>query len=447
MRRLTLALLLSAAAWPAAAQTIEDALSAAYGSNADLQAARAELRAVDETVPQAIAGWLPRISGDAEAGYQGVRTETGLGETSSHNRPYGFGVSLEQPIFAGGSNFANLSRADNLVLAQRAALQNTEQTVLLTAATAFVDVARDQSVVRLRTNNVEVLERQLQATRDRFTVGEDTRTDVAQAEARVATARAELVAAEGQLQSSIATYVEVIGAQPGEVQPPPPLGGLPQNLGEAVSAAREGNPAVRRALFDQRAAEDAVDSEFGALLPQVSVTGSYGRDYSGGTFDEQETTRVEGRVTIPFFTGGSNYSQVRQSKQTAAQRRLELTAAERAATQQATAAWESLRSAEAQISSFEASIEATAIALDGVRQEAQVGSRTVLDVLNAEQEALDAQVNLVGALRDRVVASYELLSAVGRLNAQALALPVTLYDPTENADSVRFQLLGTGINE
>lgn len=442
-----LALLAAATALPAAAQTIEDALAAAYGSNADLQAARAALRAVDENVPQAIAGWLPRISGSADGGYQGVRTDTGASEVSSHNRPYGFQLNVEQPIFSGGSNFANLSRADNLVLAQRAALQDSEQQVLLEAATAFVDVARDQSVVRLRTNNVEVLERQLQATQDRFTVGEDTRTDVAQAEARLANARAQLVAAEGQLQSSIATYVEVIGAEPGAVQPPPPLDGLPANLGAATSAARKANPVVRRAFFDQRAAEDAVDSDIGALLPQVSVTGSFGREYSGASFDDQETARVQGRVTIPFFTGGSNYSEVRQSKQTAAQRRLQLTAAERSATQQATAAWEGLRSAEAQISSFEASIEATAIALDGVRQEAQVGSRTVLDVLNAEQEALDAQVNLVGALRDRVVASYELLSAVGRLNAGALALPVTVYDPTENYDSVRFRLIGTGVGE
>lgn len=436
-------------AGPAAAQSIGDALAAAYGYNATLEAARAELRAVDENVPQAIGNWLPTVQGTADGGFQRSEASAAAGGSSTrYSQPYGFGVTLNQPVFNGGSNFATLSRAENLVLAQRASLADTEQTVLLAAATAFVDVARDQSILRLRQNNVEVLERQLQATQDRFSVGEDTRTDVAQTEAELATARANLTAAQGDLRSSIAAYVEIIGAEPGDVEPPAPPARLPETFDDALALARANNPEIARAQFAAAAAESAVDSEFGGLLPRVALEGSYSRRYdvSSAVSDSEDAT-IRGTVTIPFYSGGQTYSSVRQAKQTAAQRRVERVAAERSVVQEATSAWQDLLTAEAQITSFQAAIDANAIALDGVRQEAQVGSRTVLNVLEAERDFLEAQVNLVAALRDRIVAAHALLKATGQLTAQSLDLAVERYDPQRNYDDVRFKLFGTGIEE
>ncbi|MEM6491868.1 MAG: TolC family protein, partial [Pseudomonadota bacterium] len=299
--------------------------------------------------------------------------------------------------------------------------------------------------VRLRENNVAVLERQLQATQDRFSVGEETRTDVAQSESRLAASRAELIAAQGDLSSAIATYVQVIGETPGDVAPPDAPAGLPSALDIATSLARENNPGAISAFFLERAGNDDIDTAQADLLPQLSLRGSYGTDFnSSDSVRRSESALVQGRLTIPLYAGGSEFAQVRRAKQNASRLRSNRVQAEREAVEDATRAWAELRAAEAQIISFQAAIDASQIALEGVRQESLVGSRTVLDVLDAEQELLDAQVDLVGALRDRVVASYELLAAVGALNAETLGLAVDVYDPTVYYDSVRFKAFGLG---
>lgn len=425
------------------AQSLTDALSVAYSSNPTLEAARARLRAQDEAVPQAIANWLPTVTADVSAGL--ARSDSKAADRVD-TEPRSGQLALTQTLFQGGRNFAQLSQAENLVQAERARLWSDEQGVLLDAATAFLDVVRDQAVVNLRINNVQVLQRQLEATEDRFAVGENTRTDVAQAQSRVANAEAQRTAAEGDLTQSRAAYREVIGELPGELDFPPPPGGLPPELQEAIDQAAQENPDVIQAQWTQEAADDGVDDAIGVLLPSLSVEGSIAHNQDN-TIDDQLTNSasIVGRLTIPIFQGGAEHSAVREAKQLRAQRQLEVDAARRTAVENATSAFESLRTAEAQIRSFEAEVRATQIALEGVQQEQAVGARTVLDVLDAEQEALDAQVNLVVAQRDRIVSGYQLLSAIGRLTARDLELPVDYHDPEVYSRRSRWGLIGTGI--
>jgi len=428
-------------------QTLNDALSLAYATNPTLQSARALLRVRDELRPQAVSAWRPTVTvtGETGVGYSQALTEGGA---EDRNYPRSATLSLSQPIFRGGTNFANLSRAENLVLEQRANLANSEQTVLFNTVESYMNVLRDQAILELRINNEQVLQRQLEATQDRFEVGENTRTDVAQAQSRLAQATAQRIDAQGDLNAARATYEEVVGELPGTLEEPNETLFLPESLVESQDLASAQNPSVIAAKFSEEAAKDQVDAVFGDLLPQVSVDGtaSYSDDQSL-TSAEAGSASLVGRLQIPLYQSGAEYSRVREAKQTAVQERIEVDRLRRDSIESATRAWEALKSAEAQIVSFIAQVEATDIALEGVRQENLVGARTVLDVLDAEQEFLDAQVDLVVATRDKVVAQYQLLQSVGRLNAVDLKLPVDMYDDTENYEAVRGKWFGTGINE
>ena len=456
------------AAGPADAETLKDALANAYRTNPNLDAARRELGATNEQVPQAKSGWRPQVSIEGRIGRQYEDQEsaggtgaqqTGLaagggtasgssGGDSETTTPRSVTLRATQPLYRGGSTVAGVDRAENTVKAQRARLISTEQDILFRAAQAYMDVWRDKAVLRLNESNVEVLRRQLQATRDRFEVGEVTRTDVAQAESRLARAIADRTDAQGQLNASRATYKEVIGRVPQEVEQAPVPEGLPANLEAAVSRARADNPDVRAADFSYRARRDETQEVAGELLPSADLVGELRHSEDQfSTDDETQTAEVRFELTIPLYQQGQVFSRVREVKQRANQARLDLRGARNTAEENAVSAWENLQAARAQISSLEEQVRAAEIALDGVRQESQVGARTVLDVLDAEQELLNAQVDLVRAQRDEVVAAYRVLQAVGELNARAIGLDVQLFEPERNYEAVSGKWFGWGLPE
>jgi outer membrane protein len=354
-----------------------------------------------------------------------------------------YGATIEQPLFRGGQTAAAVRGAENTVRAERARLDATEQTVLLNAATGYSDVYRDQAVLELNIRNEQRLARQLEATRDRFQVGEVTRTDVSQAEARLARATAERIAAEGALAASRATFRNVVGIVPGVLARPPLPQELPASLGEANEIATDNNPNVTTAVFQGRSTLDSVDQVRGELWPTVSLVGRLQRqeDVSrrNSRFDSAEALV---NLTAPLYEAGIVYSRLRQQKQVVAEQRRLLDQSQRDAVESATRAWNALETAGAEIGSFAKQVEANQIALDGVEKEAEVGARTVLDVLDAQQELLDSQVSLVRAQRDQVVAAFQLDAALGELTAQRLDLPVVYYDPNEHYREVRDEWVG-----
>ncbi len=442
----TLVLGLAGVTGAARADSLERALISAYQHNPNLLAARAELRAVDESVPQALSGWRPNISAGAEIGKSRSLTESGFFSAKENRNPRTLTiVEVEQPIFRGFRTLSETREAENRVRAQRAVLMSTEQNVLEAAATAYMDVLRDQAVLELNINNVQVLERQLQATRDRFSVGEVTRTDVAQAEARLSRARADRVTAEGDLESSRAAYENIIGEKPGKLSVPPALVNLPKAYRDAARLASNQNPDVITAKFVERAARDGVNVVGGELLPTVTLNGRIARsrdtNVRGGRSDSDT---IGARVSIPLYQSGAVTSRLRQAKQVVSQRRMQIAAARRNAIEEVTRAWEGLQTSRAEIRAFTTEVEANQIALEGVKEEASAGLRTVLDTLDAEQELLDAQVSLVTVRRNEVVAGFRLLTAIGRLTAEDLGLPIEVYDPNRHYNSVRLKLWGLG---
>ena len=424
----------------ASSETLSEALVEAYSTNPELLAARAQLRATDQNVALALSGWRPSVSvsgdvtrrrsdteifGDVGAGTQ---TTGGTVLRTSHSGS----LNVRQPIFRGFRTAAGTAEAKANVSAQRARLLSSEQNVLLNAATAYLDVLRDTAVLRLRENNVQVLNRQLEATQDRFRVGEITRTDVAQSEARLAGAVSARIQAEGDLETSISNYVQVIGRAPGDLSQPDEIGPLPASLEDAIEGALQANPTLIAADFTADAAQENIREVRGDLLPEINIEGSYSRGYDTVADEsENETKSVRATLSLPLYQGGATYARLRQAKHTAGQRRLEASQARLDARAGATAAFEGYEAAVAQIESFKSQITANEIALEGVQREAEVGSRTVLDVLDAEQELLDSRVSLVTAERNKVVNALQLLSTGGNLTAEYLALPVALYDPVD----------------
>ncbi|MBK8175184.1 MAG: TolC family outer membrane protein [Rhodospirillales bacterium] len=424
----------------ACAQTIDEALASTYENNKTLSAQRASLRATDEQVPQALSGWRPTVSATVEAGrtYQDANSDLYLRtqDGTTFNRAYV--ASITQPLFRGGQTLAATRAAENTVLAQRAQLHETEQTVLLDAATAYADVYRDQAVLDLTISNEQRLIRQLQATRDRFQVGEVTRTDVSQAEARVARATADRISAEGDLARSRATYRAVVGSSPNLLPRPPVPGGVPTALNEINDLAIDSNPVVVSAAYQERSALDNVDQVRGQLLPEVSLIGRVERDKNVSNDGERlDSASATVRLTMPLYQSGDVYSRLRESKQLVSQQRQRLYQSQLDSVRDATRAWNSLETARAAIGSYKKEVEANEIALEGVQREAEVGARTVLDVLDAQQELLQSQVSLVRSERDEVVAAYQVKSAIGQLTARQLGLKVDYYDPSDHYRDVR----------
>lgn len=435
----------------ALAQSMREALAQAYVGNPTLQAARAKLRATDENVPQALSGWRPTVSANANIGVADGSSRTNLPSSGSAvdtaRTPRGANLTVSQPLYRGGRTVSGTNRAEAQVLAERARLLATEQDIMRQAVAAYVNVLRDSALLRLAQNNERVLARQLQATNDRFRVGEITRTDVAQNEARLAGARAEREAAEGNLQNSRATYTRLIGEAPGNLREPLPLEPPVRSRDQAVAFAAQNNPSVIAATFDERAAVENVDLLWGELLPLLQLQGQAFNNLDpvvrGGYSRGVQATL---NLTVPLYQQGAEYSRIRQAKQQAQQARAVLEDTRRAAQEAASQAWDNLQSRRATVNSTREAIRANEVALDGVSREALVGSRTTLDVLNAEQELLNSRVNLVRALRDLIVASYELGAATGRLTARDLGLQVDFYDSEANYRAVRNSLFGTRVS-
>ncbi len=439
-------LALGAGAPETRAETLAQALARAYQHNPQLLAARAALRAVDEQAAQAYANWRPGVSFSADAGLTASRNKNAMGRSQSTDRvPAGASLNVTQNLYRGGRNEHQLRQATHNISAQRARLAGVEQTVLLSAVRAYMNVVRDLAVVRLNRNNEQVLARQLQATRDRFSVGEVTRTDVSQAQARLAQARAATIQSQGVLQASRANYANVVGVLPGAVEAPRPPTGLPRDSSDIAERAQRDNPAVVAARWDERSAQATVDLVRSELMPTLSIRGQLQRRYNAQTPDTlSDSASVTANLSIPLYRSGAVASRVRAAKQIVLRRRDDLHQAQRAAAENAARANAILRTARSSVTAFEAQLEASRIALNGVRQEAAAGLRTVLDTLDAQQELLNAQVNLVRARRDLIVATYELLAAVGRMNAKNLELKVTVYDPKEHYRKVRQKAFGFG---
>jgi len=440
---------MSLGAMPAMAQSLSDALVQSYQTNPQLQSQRKALRATDEAVPQALSGWRPTVVLNGTAGERNVESSVPSAVTGRRVRnetdldPLTGSVTLTQPIFEGLRTVNQTAAAEAQVKAGRARLASVEQTILLQTVTAFMDVVRDQALLELQKNNEQVLKRQLEATQDRFRVGEVTRTDVAQAESRVARAIADRISATGNLVATRANYQRVVGELPGTLASPD-LPKLPPTEEEAVHVALEGNPDIRVAEFTAESAEYDIKTAFATLLPTVSFQVQHAYSEESATVGSRSTsTEVLGRVSVPLYQSGSEYSQVRQRKEVASQRRIDIEDSKRQVRQATIRAYEALTTATAALEAQREQVRAAEIAFEGARQEAEVGARTVLDVLDTEQELLNAQVRVVQFERDRVVAAYTLLQAMGTLTAEALALPVDIYDPTKHYNNVRWQFIGT----
>ena len=440
-------LALSAGLSAACAESLGDSLAATYKTNPRLDAARATLRATDEEVARAKAGYRPTVTGTANAGYQRTDTSPKTTTIDGETHPKGYGVNVVQPIFRGFRTLNGVRVAEATVRAGRETLRTTEQAVLLEAVTAYMDVVRDQAIVKLRENNVTVLSKELKATQDRFSVGEVTRTDVAQAEARRAAAVSALDAAKSSLKTSRGAFERVVGHPPSNLKPQKPQEKLlPRSLEEAIAIGSKENPAVVGALYREQAAKHTVDVTYGELLPTVQLEAAYTHNYdTSRLIDEQEVSSVTGRVNIPLYPAGEVQARVRQSKHTHVSRLQEIEQ-NRTETQSAVvAAWSQLVAARAQLVSDRAQVAATRTALAGVREEERVGQRTLLDVLNAEQEALNAEVSLVTTERNLVVASYTVLSSIGRLTMPELGTVEQVYDPEAHYFEVRRKWWGVSI--
>ncbi len=432
---------------PVSAQTLTEALSYAYNSNPQLLAQRSVLRQTDEGVPQALSNWRPTVTFTGEAGINRGSINEGTGDQFSTFRTRELDLRLTQPVYRGGRTEAQTRQAINLVESARAQTLSVETTVFQAVAQAFFDTYRDQTLVEVNRNNEAVLKKQLDATQDRFRVGEVTRTDVAQAQSSLAQATANRIASEGQLEVSRAEYTRAVGHPPGRLILTNERPLMPANRDEALQLAATNNPNVISAGFAEAAARDNIDVVRGQLLPQISIVGDLNRSYAPSITlqtSREDTASVVAQVTMPLYEGGAIYSQTRQAEQAVGQRRSQVDDARRAAVQSATQAWETLNSARAAVASFGAAVKAAQIALEGTQQEALVGSRTVLDVLISEQQLFTTQSQLVGAQHDAALAEFNVAAAIGRLVAPELNLPVQLYDMDKHYREVKDKWFGFG---
>lgn len=431
------------------AVTLEEALITAYGDSPILLAGRAKLRAVDERMAQAVSGWRPTVSADAS--YIERHQDMGIGGANSpinpdvQYNPFRVGVTMEQPIYRGGQTLAEMRQAKAEIEQGRANLRITEQDVLLNTAITFFDVRQDRNVFDLNQSNVTVLREQLSATEDRFAVGEITRTDVAQAEAALSSAIASFTLAQARLTGSRARYQRYVGMPPANLEAPPGLPPLPATEDDALAIASERNPYLVAARYGEDASRHFVRRAVGNLLPTVSLEGEFSRTKEPSQFRAHTRTRqVMARLTVPLYQAGGASSLVREARQIHNQRRIETLETDREMRNRLKDSWADLVSVQSAITSRKEQVRANEVALDGVRQEAMVGTRTTLNVLEEEQRLLDSRVDLENAVRDEFVAAFQILSLTGELVPEKLGLTVTSYDPVENYRSVRFKLFGLG---
>lgn len=418
---------------PASAETIAQALAAAYSYNPEINSARAGTRATDEGVPIARSGNRPTVS--AVGTLSGIHTEV-IGQ-SEFLRSGSLGVEITQNLFRGFRTRNAIRGAQTDVLASRELLINTVQNTLFDAAQAYMDVLRDTAILDIRRRNVTFLQEQVRAANDRFNVGENTRTDVAQTRARLAVAQSDVALAVSNLEISRSLYRQIIGHDPSNLRSDFPYGRLvPAELTHAIEASQTQHPAIRAAIFQADSAAFDVKEIEGELLPTVSLNGAVEREFD---FNESESTpsaSIVGRVSIPLYQGGAVAARVRQAKELLGQRQIETDLTRDQVRAAVVAAWSQVEAAREAIEAAGSGIESADIVLSGVQEEQRVGQRTTLDVLNAQQELLEAREVLIVAQRDRVVANFALLASMGRLTAEQLSLGVDVYHPEQHYEAV-----------
>lgn len=415
---------------PVLADDIFEVLSQTYNSNPTLQAERAYLRSVDENVALAKSGYRPTLSLDG--GYvDGNNTvKKGVGTDGGYNSLVG-SANIAQPVFSGFSTVNSVKAADRTVKAEQNNLSNVEQSVLLQAATAYLDVLQNQAIVDLQKNNEELLKKKLDETLERFKVGEVTRTDVSQARARHSQAIADRIASEGTLESSIATYIKLIGSEPTKLSEPTEMKTfLPANYDDALQVALNNSYTIKQAKHIHAARGYEVYANTGALFPEVTLNGTVGRTKAEQASIDTTTDNAEWGVnlSIPLYEGGATRAKIRQSKYLKWQAQENVLEAKRSVKSSVQSNWETMKSNESQLKALEAQIKANAIALEGVQKEEALGNRTILDVLDAYQELLTSKVNDVKARRTYYVSAMNLLATMGKLTAKDLKLDVELYD-------------------
>jgi outer membrane protein len=440
-------LLIQMTATPARADTMEAALLRAYQNNPQLNAQRASVRATDENMPQALSGYRPKATVTASGGGQysnQLATSNGKKVEQGPQGPHAVGASVTQTLFNGNQTANKTRAAESQVLGAREALRLLEQTVLLSAATVYMDYLRDGAILEVQRSNTRVLEQTLKQTRDRYNAGLVTPTDVAQSEAQLAAGQTQELAAEANLNTTRANFRRIIGNAPSQLAPASPVDRyLPETLRDAADIALVENPNVTSAMYGIDVSFLNVKINEGALFPTVTVQASVQKTWQQTiTQIWQFNASAVAQVNIPIYQGGAEYSLIRQSKETLEQQRLNLEQVRDQARADLASAWGQLLASKSQVASSQAQVDASEIALLGVRKEASVGQRTTLDVLNAQQALVNAQLALVTAQHDRVVASYAVLSTIGRLSPQVLHLVTPVYDPSVHYQQVRDKWVG-----
>ncbi len=433
------------------AETIGGALIKAYLTSPDINTQRAAVRVADENVPKANAGYLPTVEATANIGIERAQSsETGAGgQTAAAGttfvKPRGYGISANETVFNGNRTLNSIRQAESQVFGAREQLRNTEQNTLLSGLTAYMDVLEDTAILGLDNNNVDVLKEQLRETRDRFTVGEVTRTDVAQAEASLAQGQGTALSAVATLQAAVARYRQFIGDQPTSLAPVKPLTRpIPKTLPEAIAISQIEHPAISGSLHGVDAAELQVKIAEGALYPTIGLSAAISNQYDVNAIPGFHllSGTIQGQLTIPIYQGGAEYASTRQAKESLSQQEIQTDSLRNQVRQAVVASWGLNQAAVGVVRAARASVSANEVALTGVREEAKVGQRTTLDVLNAQQALLSARTTLVQAEHDQVVNSYQLLSSIGRLNIPTLGLAVAEYDPRVHFDQVKSKWIG-----
>ena len=450
IRHIFLTACLGAAVWvsPAQAEDMQSALISVYESNPRLLAERARLREIDETYVQARAAGRATIGGTGSISQSWVNFPGGAaefsngaleGDLSVSGRPNEIGLQIVQPLYQGGRVKAQKEQAKLSILAARENLRAQENELFLSAASAFVDVRRDKEAARIRRNNVRVLSRQLEAATARFEVGAGTRTDIAQSESRAALAEAGLAQAEAQLAFSQASFVRLVG-RPALNLTAPPIYALPPSLSDAIAAARENNPQLIGAYFNEAAGRAAIDVAKAAGRPTLSLSGGVSRQRDQlSQLRSIDGASIRAEVNVPIYAGGANTSRRRQAEHAKTRLAFETRDAELAIDQSISQIWAQLTAARASLLAAKRQVSAAQLAFEGVTLEQTVGTRDQLDVLNAEQETLNAQLSVIEADRNVSVATFQLLSAMGVFDAEGIRLPVNGYEPNDNLDLVRYQ--------
>lgn len=419
---------------------LRDALAQAYETNPQIQKAIAELEAKNNDVTRAYSGFLPKAN--AELNYGRQRNAIG-GTDFEYSKANTQNLNIVQPLFQGGETIAQIDKADYEVEVARFNLQLVEQNVLLNTVSAYTAYITAQALLDVAENNYKLLEKQLELTDARFELGELTKTDVSQAEARLAAVSAEKISAKTTLISAKAAYWEVIGQEPENLVFPTEIPPTPKSLEKALEIGKKFNPELRATVFAQKAAEENVDINIAKILPSANLVGSMRRDKNSGFLNGNfDSDSVLLQLSIPIFQGGAEYADIRQAKKTAQAQDFAITDLTRKAEQQIRSSWEEANSAKAAIEANEAAVKAAETAFEGITEEQKYGLRNVLDVLDSEQTLFGAKNNLLLAKRDQIIAYYSLLAKMGLLTAQNLELRTEIYDYEQGYDETKFQFIG-----